>query len=134
VSPSIWLANRAIAAHVAVVILVPGFLALGWWQVNRAESGNALSYVYAVEWPLLAGYAVFMWWRIVHESVDPPVPGSVAAVCVDAARQRLPEPPWTRVDQPVALAAGVDDEDDPELADYNRYLAALHASGRRKHW
>jgi hypothetical protein len=25
-------------------------------------------------------------------------------------------------------------EEDEELASYNRYLASLHASGKRKHW
>jgi hypothetical protein len=27
-----------------------------------------------------------------------------------------------------------EDKEDEELASYNRYLAALHASGKRKQW
>ncbi len=53
--------------HVALVVFVPGCVALTWWQVTRALGGNTLSWVYTVEWPIFAGYAVFMWWKLVHE-------------------------------------------------------------------
>ena len=31
-------------------------------------------------------------------------------------------------------AEAASDEEEEELASYNRYLAALNASGKRKHW
>ncbi len=37
-----------------------------WVEVRRAIGGNALSWAYVFEWPLLAGFAVYMWWRILH--------------------------------------------------------------------
>ena len=52
-----------IARHVAMVVLVVGFLGLGWWQISRAAAGNSLSWAYAVEWPIFAGFVVFVWWR-----------------------------------------------------------------------
>ncbi|MET8838432.1 hypothetical protein ABZV78_31650, partial [Micromonospora sp. NPDC004540] len=52
-----------IARHVAMVVLVVGFLGLGWWQVTRAADGNTLSFGYAIEWPVFAGFVVFVWWR-----------------------------------------------------------------------
>ena len=56
--------------HVALVVSVPLCLAAGWWQVHRAESGNILSYGYAVEWPLFAVAAVYLWWHLIHMEPD----------------------------------------------------------------
>jgi hypothetical protein len=92
-------------------VVVPAFALLCWWQVRRATSGNELSWAYVFEWPLFALYAVYMWWRLVHEPVSE---RSVAAGDETA---------------PAAAAA-----EDAELAAYNRYLADLHASGRPKRW
>jgi hypothetical protein len=86
-------------------VVVPAFALLCWWQVRRATSGNELSWAYVFEWPLFALYAVYMWWRLVHEP---------------ASEGSSPAPPAT--------------EEDAELAAYNRYLADLHASGRPKRW
>jgi hypothetical protein len=82
--------RRNLYTHLTALVVVPGCVALCWWQVTRALSGNSLSWAYVFEWPIFGGYAVFMWWK-----------GA---------------------------------EEDEELASYNRYLAALHDSGRRKHW
>jgi len=111
---------------VAAAVVVPACLALTWWQASRAVGGNSLSWAYTFEWPLFAGYAVYMWWKLVHE----PAPGATAepaagrppSVDGDAAGSRA-----------VPTGDGLGTEDD-ELAAYNRYLAALNASGRQKHW
>ena len=52
---------RWIAVHLGVLVLVGGFLALGWWQITRAAGGNKLSFGYAVEWPLFAAFVVAIW-------------------------------------------------------------------------
>jgi hypothetical protein len=96
-------------------VVVPAFAALCWWQVRRATSGNELSWAYVFEWPLFALYAVYMWWRLVHE---PP------AVATDSA-----DAPDTS-----SGAAHAEEDEDPELAAYNRYLSELHESGRPKRW
>jgi hypothetical protein len=97
------------------LVVVPGCLALGWWQLHRALSGNALSWAYTVEWPFFAGYGVYMWWRILHEQ---------------------PAGPARAGDREEALRSGPepfeDEEEDEELAAYNRYLAELHAADERK--
>ncbi len=66
-----WWSRRAIGLHVALVVSVPGFFVLGWWQLHRALSGNELSWVYTFEWPFFAAYAVWMWWKLVHEEAAP---------------------------------------------------------------
>lgn len=113
VTPS-WLVRHAVAA-----VLTGGCLALGWWQIRRAAGGNTLSWAYAVQWPVFAGFVVFIWVREIrrslgHEKPRPDTPPS------GAARR----PVLTR--RPPAPVA--DDRADPELAAYNHYLAWLNAN------
>ena len=107
-----WLSPRALVIHLAMATSVPLFLAAGWWQVHRAESGNTVSYAYAVEWPLFAGVAVYLWWQLLHLErggrAGPP-----------------PSPAWP---------AGRGDDEGPELRRYNDELAVLAARGRPKTW
>ena len=63
-----WWSRRAIGLHVVIIIIVPTFAALCIWQVHRALDGNELSWAYVFEWPFFAGYAIYMWWRFLHEA------------------------------------------------------------------
>lgn len=108
--------------HLLVAVSVVGMLALGNWQLHRAEAGNALSWAYTFEWPLFAGFAIVFWVKTIRDEVRPPaIPRSV-----------------TETDLPVgaaapgavagsAQAAGDPDagEEDTDLAAYNAYLARL---------
>ncbi len=67
---NVWFSRRALKLHAVILILVPAFMALCIWQVTRALGGNSLSWAYVFEWPIFAGYAVYMWWRLVHEAAD----------------------------------------------------------------
>ena len=129
-----WLTRRALTLHLVVVVVVPLFLGLGWWQLHRALGGNALSWAYTFEWPFFAGYAVFLWWKLVHEPVRHP---QVPAGAGDEAGEPDPAVAAARAAEQAraaALAQRIEQEQDPELAAYNEYLAALNASGRRKTW
>jgi hypothetical protein len=106
-----------VALTACTAFLVPSFLALGYWQLTRALGGNTLSWAYVFEWPLFAGYLIHVWWRLMHEPQE------------DTAEQS----PMTAYTQ-AAPGGPATDEDDEELAAYNRYLAALEESGRRKRW
>ncbi|HEY3011043.1 MAG TPA: hypothetical protein VGJ63_23715 [Micromonosporaceae bacterium] len=108
-----------IARHVAAVALVTGFLALAWWQFRRASGGNVLSWAYTVEWPVFAGFVAFIWYREVRDALrgDSPASGSPT----DAAAARRPVVTARR-------AVPGDDDGDPELAAYNKYLAWLNAN------
>jgi DNA-binding transcriptional regulator of glucitol operon len=118
-----------IARHLLAVVLVLAFLALGWWQFSRASGGNSLSWGYTFEWPVFAGFVVFMWVReIQHELRGPqkPVPEEPE---LPARPERLPGEPVT-VGRPVrvpARPAAPTADEDPELAAYNEYLAWLAA-------
>jgi integral membrane protein len=65
-----WLSRRALVLHLEVAIVAPGCVAAGWWQATRALSGNTLSWVYSIEWPIFALLAVAGWWHLVHEDPE----------------------------------------------------------------
>jgi len=121
----VWLSRRAIKLHVVILIVVPAFLALCLWQISRALSGNTLSWAYVFEWPLFAGYAVYMWWRFVHEAAEDTPPAAAAAA--DAG-------PGTSNAAAAPEETAQEKEEDEEMAAYNAYLAQLaerdKASGR----
>jgi len=114
----VWLSRRAVKLHVVILIVVPAFLALCLWQVSRALDGNSLSWAYVFEWPLFAAYAIYMWWRFVHEPAPEGSPGDTAAADPggpDAAAPAAAPVPET----PEEL------REDAEMAAYNDYLAQL---------
>ncbi len=129
----VWLSRRALKLHVVILIVVPAFLALCLWQISRALGGNSLSWAYVFEWPIFAAYAIYMWWRFVHEAAEdasPPAtagadPGgrtdSDSAITLPTTAATAPAPDGKK-------------EEDEELAAYNDYLAQLaerdQATGR----
>ncbi|MGW4500079.1 hypothetical protein ACWENR_15880 [Micromonospora sp. NPDC004336] len=124
-----------IARHVAMVVLVVGFLGLGWWQVSRAAAGNAISWGYAVEWPIFAGFVVFVWWREVRHTLrgsrEPAAPERTTAEAgpADAGTRPADAPARPVVRRPVRVArvpAPVHGGDDADLAAYNHYLQWLN--------
>jgi hypothetical protein len=142
-----------IARHVLALVLVVAFLALGWWQFSRATGGNSLSWGYTFEWPVFAGFVVFLWFREVQLARRPPAADQDGEPAADqdgepAAGQqgqeepdRQPEPAAERmggqprlpgapvtVGRPVRVAVQPPPAvDDPDLDAYNDYLAWLAA-------
>ncbi|MFE9189264.1 hypothetical protein ACFYL6_06625 [Micromonospora sp. NPDC007208] len=121
-----------IARHVAMVVLVVGFLGLGWWQISRAAAGNSLSWGYAVEWPIFAGFVVYVWWREVKlarrraaEADAPPADPAVEPAPVVTAGSRPVVRRPVRVSRVPATGDVVEDTD---LAAYNHYLSWLNAN------
>jgi hypothetical protein len=131
VQRSIWFSRRSIGLHVLIVVIVPTFIALCIWQVHRALGGNELSWAYVFEWPFFAGYAIYMWWRFVHETPLEDSSGSSAS----AVTEGPPAVAGAPAPAPPGAAAGDDgSEDDAERAAYNAYLAELAAQESRKQW
>jgi hypothetical protein len=109
--------------HLTIAIVLPTFTLLFLWQVRRALGGNELSWAYVFEWPFFGGYAIYLWWRLVHEPPDEPAvsdPGNSDRATTNSASS--------------ATTSAANADEDAEMAAYNRYLAELHSSGRRKHW
>lgn len=144
-SRDIWWTRRALGLHVTLVLVVPTFVALFWWQVQRVREGNTLSWAYVFEWPFFTGYAVYLWWRLVHDQADESAPlgsGLAAGRPTAVAAQRQASSSDVRDVDGGAEAEDLagdgepdgEDGEDEKLAAYNRYLAELHSSGRRKRW
>jgi DNA-binding transcriptional regulator of glucitol operon len=114
----VWFSRRAVKLHVVILIVVPAFLALCLWQVSRALGGNSLSWAYVFEWPLFAAYAIYMWWRFVHEPAAEGSPSDTAAA--DPGGQDAVAP-----DAAPAPETPEELEEDAEMAAYNDYLAQL---------
>lgn len=81
----------------AELICIPAFII----EIKRALGGNTLSWAYVFEWPLLGGYAVYMWHKLLQDERGE---GS---------------------NRPVVY-----DEEDPALDAWNAYLASVHQSDR----
>ena len=112
--PSSWLSARAFGLHCALALALPLCGIAAWWQVNRALSGNPLSWLYVFEWPAFAFVAAWFWWVLLSLPVTPRAepPGRAGT-----------DLRWDRGTESAALQA------------YNRFLADLNEgrSARRPH-
>ncbi len=61
---------EAVRLHVTVALGLAFCVAAFWFELKRALGGNALSWAYVFEWPLLAVFAVYMWWQFLHPHRD----------------------------------------------------------------
>jgi DNA-binding transcriptional regulator of glucitol operon len=113
--------GRLVARRAGIVALCVLSLAacvgLAWWQWQRFESatGTWQNLGYVLQWPLFGLFPAFMFWRLrkLQAQQDTPAP---------------PVPPiLTPASEPEPAPRVVEDDDDPELAAYNRYLARLNA-------
>jgi DNA-binding transcriptional regulator of glucitol operon len=111
---------RWVGWHLLMVGTVVGMMALGDWQLHRAESGNGLSWAYTFEWPIFAIFVVVFWVKTIKDEVSPP-----QAAASGAAGEALPAGFHRAAGSGEAAVAVADDEDDPELAAYNAYLSRL---------
>ncbi|HEY6493976.1 MAG TPA: hypothetical protein VIZ43_11920 [Trebonia sp.] len=132
---------RWIAWHLFVVAAFLGMLWLGDWQYHRALGGNGLSWAYTFEWPLFAGFALVFWARTIRDEFRQRRFGGltetelVARAGIARSLATLPKgamlpkgvlPEGVAV-RPLELEQADEEEDDPELASYNAYLAKLNA-------
>jgi len=128
-----WLSPRALRLHAVILVVVPAFAAMCVWQITRALGGNELSWAYVFEWPLFAGYAVYMWWRLLHETAEGERPPATAGGPPGGAGEVVPAAPPSGTGEGPARTSrpgtekrpGPDEQEDAELAAYNAYLAEL---------
>ena len=105
-----------------------GCQGMAWWQLTRAQGGNALSWGYTFEWPVFGVFAVAFWIKLIRDE------RRKLGLAAPVERQRLTEPVLRPARNPARLARrhrpaadddrlGPADDADPKLAAYNRYLA-----------
>jgi DNA-binding transcriptional regulator of glucitol operon len=113
----------------------------GWlaaWQWERAGSamGSAMNIGYGLQWPVFAVFFGVMWWRLLRMELREVRAAQAPATTTVPAAAAPDRPPGTAApDRPAAApspftprprtAPAVTDDEDPELAAYNRMLARL---------
>jgi hypothetical protein len=107
-----WLVRHLLLAAALVVCWE-----FGSWQLGRAlDRDSVLNWSYTLEWFLFGGFAVLTWGWFLRDELR--------------GRPEEPEP-----DRPPVAARPapppVTDDEDPELAAYNRMLAELHRKEAR---
>ncbi|WP_084513274.1 transcriptional regulator [Nocardia mikamii] len=136
--------HRRPALIILVVVAALACLGLGWWQWGRFESssGTAQNLGYALQWPLFAGFVVFAYFRFVRlerETVAQNTEAPATAEPSSPAESATPARRTAKRSAPREIPAGILPErptaardDDPVLAEYNKYLADLHAQDVRE--
>lgn len=106
--------------HALAIALFSAFLFFGWWQLSRAQAGNDRSWAYVFEWPIFAIFVVVMWVKMIRDELN------------DDGKPK-PQPPLQPPEPPAkSEIIRQQEEEDEELAAYNRYLARLNSQpGRR---
>ena len=112
-----FLSPRWLGRHLLLLAVLAVLARVGWWQWETARhEGDWQNYGYAVQWWLFGGFAVFLLVKLVLDELHPQPPSDEPAP--------LPQPDR----RPTAVA--VDDDEDDELAAYNRRLAQLAEQAR----
>lgn len=122
-----WLTGRALVAHVALLVWIPGCAVAAWWQVGIALGGDGLGWVYSVMWPCFAVLGAVFWWFLIHD--DPDTLGARGLRARAAAAAGPGSGPdavaGTRADTEEQARLARLEAEDPELAAYNAYLSSL---------
>ncbi len=143
---ALLLSRRWIGWHLLTLAAVGtcGWLAVWQWQRAGSSMGSALNVGYGLQWPLFAAFFAVMWWRMLRMEAAAVAaaaagPADVAGTGDSSPSAVAPAPPGPLASPPGAPspfgrspaaarpASRHDDEDDPELAAYNRMLAQLAA-------
>lgn len=148
----VW-SRRWIKWHVLTLgaMVTCGLLAAWQWQRAGSAFGSALNIGYGLQWPVFAVFFGVMWWRMLrmeaarlaegagdtegprpeHPAVAAPAPPRPAAEQHAVRAAGDPGRDGSRGQSPFGPRPGatppVTDENDPELAAYNRMLAELAA-------
>ncbi|MGH3759919.1 hypothetical protein [Actinophytocola sp.] len=120
--------GRLVARRVGIVALcvlsLVACVGLAWWQWQRFESasGTWQNLGYVLQWPLFGLFPAFMFWRLRK------LRAQHSRAQHSAQHHAAPQPPEPPPKPPRAPERPArQDEDDPELAAYNDYLAELNA-------
>jgi DNA-binding transcriptional regulator of glucitol operon len=109
--------------HLLVIAVVVTMILLGRWQldVSNRKHFSLQNFGYAIQWWLFSAFALFLWWRVLHDAARRSDPAGFH----DA--EAVPSP-----DEPVAyrryvMPTAPQSSQDPVHTAYNDYLARLAA-------
>ncbi|MER7009957.1 hypothetical protein ABT324_00815 [Saccharopolyspora sp. NPDC000359] len=131
------LTPRWLLLHVLFIAatITTGFLAVWQWDRAHEAGGSFQNLGYALQWPLFGAFTIFLWIRVMRMDLsrEREEQESAPPAEADSAPETPAEQPAVRRKRPLVPppAPRVAEEDDPELAAYNKYLAELNESDRR---
>lgn len=134
------LTPRWLLLHVLfiVVTIATGFLAVWQWDRAHDAGGSFQNLGYALQWPLFGAFTIFLWIRVARMDLDSQAgegagTAEVSEVGESTGVNPQGEVAQTRRRRPLVPppAPRVDPDEDPELAEYNRYLAELNEAEER---
>jgi cytochrome oxidase assembly protein ShyY1 len=101
--------------------------------VTEVDSGGGLrNLAYALQWWLFALAVLYFWSKLIRDDLAPEDDRVHEPAGPVPAARTTADPPPRAAEPAAASSAGSGQDEDAELAAYNRYLADLHArSGRR---
>jgi len=118
-----YFSRRALALHFVVILWVTFSATAGWWQVGRAVQGNSLSFLYTIEWPVIAVLGVLGWYALLN----------IEKVTETQEKARAEYEETMRAQARAARAAAIEEED-PTLSAYNDHLAELSHVPKKRLW
>lgn len=122
-----WFSSRAIFLHLALLVWLALCAVAAWWQVGRAVQGNALSFMYSIEWPVFGVLGVLGWFAMLN----------MERATEEEERERLEYEERMRAEARAARAraeAIEAEKQDPLLAAYNDHLAKVAVQPKKKLW
>ena len=96
------LPEKALRIHLGLLLAEAICVSAFIFELDRARSGNTLSWAYVFEWPVLGVYAVYVWRKLLRSDTD------------SANRTESPTP-----------------NEVSALDEYNRYLDAAHRADQQ---
>jgi hypothetical protein len=117
---------RWLSWHLFAVAAFIGMWWLGDWQFRRAMAGNGLSWAYTFEWPIFAIFGAVFWVKTVRDELHPVRSAPAREITLPAGVSGAGQEDQVPVMAGSKLAVDDDDEPDPELDEYNAYLAMLN--------
>ncbi len=91
------------------------------FELLRALGGHEFSWLYVFEWPVFAGFALYMWWSLLNGH-DRRRPASPSAPVRDDGPSRPGEP------TPHGQGQRAPGDGDEDLQAWNRYLRDMEAA------
>lgn len=122
-----WFSSRAIFLHLALLAWLALCAVAAWWQVGRAVQGNALSFMYSIEWPVFGVLGVLGWFAMLN----------MERATEEEEHERLEYEERMRAEARAARAraeAIEAEKQDPLLAAYNDHLAKVAVQPKKKLW
>ncbi len=122
-----WFSSRAIFLHLALLAWLALCAVAAWWQVGRAVQGNALSFMYSIEWPVFGVLGVLGWFAMLN----------MERATEEEEHERLEYEERMRAEARAARAraeAMEAEKQDPLLAAYNDHLAKVAVQPKKKIW